>query len=40
MTGSDNRLGRRPFLEQVLTALGGLAAGTIAYPIIHKASDG
>jgi len=35
MTDSDNKFGRRPFLEIILTVFGGLAAGTIAYPIIR-----
>ncbi|MDX9857623.1 MAG: Rieske 2Fe-2S domain-containing protein [candidate division Zixibacteria bacterium] len=35
MADSDNKLGRRPFLELALTVFGGLAAGTIAYPIIR-----
>lgn len=35
MAESDNKLDRRPFLELALTVFGGLAAGTIAYPMIR-----
>ncbi len=35
MNGDDDTLGRRPFLEILLTILGALTAGTIAYPIVR-----